>query len=129
MAPVTLVICKELKVPPYPFLFAEVFASNIGGTATLIGDPPNIMIGSLTGLGFNAFAVHLAPVIVVVQAVQSLMVHLLWGRDMHAAKEHRAHVMALEAGAAILDPALLRQSATVLAMLILGLVLAARFGL
>src|SRR5712672_1037697 len=127
MAPVTL--AKELRVPVFPFLFAEVFASNIGGTATLIGDPPNIMIGSLTGLGFNAFAVHLAPVIVVVQAVQSLMVHLLWGRDMHAAKEHRAHVMALEAGAAILDPALLRQSAAVLAMVILGFVLADRLGL
>jgi len=129
MAPVTLAIAKELRVPVFPFLFAEVFASNIGGTATLIGDPPNIMIGSLTGLGFNAFAVHLAPVIVVVQAVQSLMVHLLWGRDMHAAKEHRAHVMALEAGAAILDPALLKQSAAVLTVVILGFVLADRLGL
>ena len=129
MAPVTLAIAKELRVPVFPFLFAEVFASNIGGTATLIGDPPNIMIGSLTGLGFNAFAVHLAPVIVVVQAVQSLMVHLLWGRDMHATKEHRAHVMALEAGAAILDPALLKQSAAVLAVVILGFVVADRLGL
>src|SRR5262249_18567783 len=64
MAPVTLAITRELKVPPYPFLFAEVFASNIGGTATLIGDPPNIMIGSLAGLDFNAFVIHLAPVIV-----------------------------------------------------------------
>jgi Na+/H+ antiporter NhaD/arsenite permease-like protein len=129
MAPVTLVIAKELRVPAFPFLFAEVFASNIGGTATLIGDPPNIMIGSLTGLGFNAFVVHLAPVIVVVQAVQSLMVHLLWGRDMHATKEHRAHVMTLEAGAAILDPWLLKQSAAVLAVVILGFVLADRLGL
>jgi len=129
MAPVTLAIAKELRVPAFPFLFAEVFASNIGGTATLIGDPPNIMIGSLTGLGFNAFAVHLAPVILVVQAVQSLMVHLLWGRGMHATKEHRAHVMALEAGAAILDSALLKQSAAVLAVVILGFVLADRLGL
>jgi len=129
MAPVTLAIAKELRVPVFPFLFAEVFASNIGGTATLIGDPPNIMIGSLTGLGFNAFAVHLAPVVLVVQAVQSLMVHLLWGRDMHAAKEHRAHVMALEAGAAILDPALLKRSAAVLAVVILGFVVADRLGL
>jgi Na+/H+ antiporter NhaD/arsenite permease-like protein len=129
MAPVTMAIAKELRVPAFPFLFAEVFASNIGGTATLIGDPPNIMIGSLTGLGFNAFAVHLAPVILVVQAVQSLMIHLLWGRDMHATKEHRAHVMALEAGAAILDPTLLKQSAAVLAVVILGFVLADRLGL
>src|SRR5437588_5529134 len=76
IAPVTLAITRELDVPPYPFLLAEVFASNIGGTATLIGDPPNIMIGSLAGLDFNAFVIHLAPVIVVVMAVQALMVHL-----------------------------------------------------
>src|SRR6185369_13659537 len=50
VAPVTLVICRELKVNPYPFLFAEIFASNIGGTATLIGDPPNIIIGSAAHL-------------------------------------------------------------------------------
>jgi Na+/H+ antiporter NhaD/arsenite permease-like protein len=129
IVPVTLSVTRLLGTAPYPFLFAEVFASNIGGTATLIGDPPNIMIGSLTGLGFNAFAVHLAPVILVVQAMQSVMIHLLWGRDMHATKEHRAHVMALEAGAAILDPALLKQSAAVLAGVILGFVLADRLGL
>ena len=57
-----------------------MFASNIGGTATLIGDPPNILIGSLAGLDFNAFVVHLTPVIVVVMAAQLLMIHLLWGR-------------------------------------------------
>ena len=89
MAPVTLAITRELKVPPYPFLFAEVFASNIGGTATLIGDPPNIMIGSLAGLDFNAFVIHLAPVIVVVQAAQLVMTHLIWGKDMRATPAHR----------------------------------------
>src|SRR5262245_25406188 len=79
VVPVTLAITKELDVPPYPFLFAEVFASNIGGTATLIGDPPNIMIGSLAGLDFNAFIIHLTPVIIVVMAAQALMIHLVWG--------------------------------------------------
>ena len=69
---------------PIPFLFAEVFASNIGGTATLIGDPPNILIGSLVGLDFNAFIIHLAPVIVVIMAVQALMIHLLWGRALRS---------------------------------------------
>src|SRR5712671_7205320 len=84
IVPVTLAIAKELDVPPYPFLFAEVFASNIGGTATLIGDPPNIMIGSLTGLDFNAFVIHLTPVIVVIMAAQALMIHLLWGRALRS---------------------------------------------
>ncbi|MBY0429702.1 MAG: hypothetical protein K2Q10_00770, partial [Rhodospirillales bacterium] len=59
IVPVTLVITEELRVRPYPFLFAEIFASNIGGTATLIGDPPNILIGSATGLTFNDFVVNL----------------------------------------------------------------------
>ena len=59
IVPVTLAICKELEVPAYPYLFAEIFASNIGGTATLIGDPPNILIGSQVGLAFNDFVIHL----------------------------------------------------------------------
>ena len=63
--PVTLLITDELKVKPYPYLFAQIFASNIGGTATLIGDPPNIMIGSATGLTFNDFGIALTPVIIV----------------------------------------------------------------
>ena len=89
IVPVTLAITQELEVPPYPFLFAEIFASNIGGTATLIGDPPNILIGSQVGLDFNDFVVHLTPVIVVVMAVQALMIHVLWGKDLQATPERR----------------------------------------
>src|SRR5215831_9593867 len=59
IAPVTLSVTRQLEIPAYPFLFAEVFASNIGGTATLIGDPPNIMIGSAADLSFNDFVIHL----------------------------------------------------------------------
>ncbi len=62
IVPVTLAICSTLQVPAYPYLFAEIFASNIGGTATLIGDPPNILIGSQVGLTFNDFIFNLAPV-------------------------------------------------------------------
>jgi Na+/H+ antiporter NhaD/arsenite permease-like protein len=124
MAPVTLAITRELKVPPYPFLFAEVFASNIGGTATLIGDPPNIMIGSLAGLDFNAFVIHLAPVIVVVQLAQLAMTHVLWGRDMRSTPEHRARVMAIDAKAQIVDPMLLKQSVVILGLAIVAFVIA-----
>ena len=70
IAPVTLSVTRQLEMPAYPFLFAEVFASNIGGTATLIGDPPNIIIGSAANLSFNDFVIHLAPVVVIVMAVQ-----------------------------------------------------------
>jgi Na+/H+ antiporter NhaD/arsenite permease-like protein len=122
MAPVTLLVCKELKVPPYPFLFALVFASNIGGTATLIGDPPNIMIGSLAGLDFNAFVIHLTPVVLVVQAVQLVITHLVWGKDMGAAREDRVRVMAMDAKAAIVDRKLLWQSVIILGVAIVAFV-------
>jgi Na+/H+ antiporter NhaD/arsenite permease-like protein len=122
IAPVTLVIARELEVPPYPFLFAEVFASNIGGTATLIGDPPNILIGSLAGLDFNAFIVHLTPVIVIVMAAQALTIHLLWGKTMKSTPGHRARVMAMRAEQAILDPVLLGQATAVLVVVIVAFI-------
>jgi len=124
VAPVTLAVARELDVPPYPFLFGEVFASNIGGTATLIGDPPNILIGSLAGLDFNAFIVHLTPVIVVVMAVQALMIHLIWGKSLRATPERRTMVMGMSARETIVDRTLLKQSLTVLVFVILAFVFA-----
>jgi Na+/H+ antiporter NhaD/arsenite permease-like protein len=124
IVPVTLAITSDLDVPPYPFLFAEIFASNIGGTATLIGDPPNIMIGSLAGLDFNAFIVHLAPVILVVMAVQALMIHLLWGRELCSSPARRALVMGMSAWEAIIDQVLLKQSLAVLAVVMIAFVFA-----
>jgi len=69
VAPVTLLIADELHINPYPLLFTEINASNTGGTATLIGDPPNIMIGSATNLTFNDFVIHLAPVALIAFSV------------------------------------------------------------
>lgn len=124
IAPVTLAVTRELKVPPYPFLFAEIFASNIGGTATLIGDPPNIIIGSAAGLSFNDFVLHLTPVILVVMAVQALAIHLIWGRAMQATDAARARVMALDERAAIVDWRLLRHSLLVIGTVMLCFVFA-----
>src|SRR3981189_867439 len=124
VVPVTLAITKELDVPPYPFLFAEVFASNIGGTATLIGDPPNILIGSLAGLDFNAFIVHLTPVIIVVMAAQALMIHLLWGKALKSTPARKALVMGMSAQEAIPDWTLLRQSLAVISVVIVAFVFA-----
>src|SRR5438067_10771752 len=114
IAPVTLEIARYLEAPPYPFLFAEVFASNIGGTATLIGDPPNIIIGSAAHLSFNDFVVNLTPVIVVVLAVQLVATHLIWGARMQASAAARDRVMALEAQDLITDPPLMRASLLVI---------------
>src|SRR5262245_10601336 len=124
IVPVTLAITKELDVPPYPFLFAEIFASNIGGTATLIGDPPNILIGSLVGLDFNAFVIHLTPVIIVVMVVQAIMIHLVWGKDLKATPEREARVMAMRPTDTITDWLLLKQSLVVLTVVMIAFVLA-----
>jgi len=122
MAPVTLAITRELKIPPYPFLFAVVLASNIGGSATLIGDPPNIMIGSLAGLHFNDFLLNVAPAAGAVFVAQVLMTHLVWGRRTHATVESRFRVMTMDAGAAIVDKPLLVQSVGVLALVVGALI-------
>jgi Na+/H+ antiporter NhaD/arsenite permease-like protein len=120
VAPVTLVICRELKVPPYPYLFSEIFASNIGGTATLIGDPPNIIIGSAAHLSFMDFVYALTPVVIVVLILHVLAIHLIWGRKLHATADARARVMALDHKAAITDPRLMKQSVSVIALVILA---------
>jgi Na+/H+ antiporter NhaD/arsenite permease-like protein len=124
IVPVTLAITRELDVPAYPYLFAEIFASNIGGTATLIGDPPNILIGSQVGLDFNAFVVHLTPVIIVVMIVQAITIHLLWGKDLKATPEREAKVMAMKPEETIGDWLLLKQSLVVLTIVMIVFVLA-----
>jgi Na+/H+ antiporter NhaD/arsenite permease-like protein len=124
VVPVTLAICKELDVPVYPYLFAEVFASNIGGTATLIGDPPNILIGTQAGLSFNEFVVHLTPVIIVVMIAQAIMIHIVWGKDLRTTAEREARVMAMNPAEAIQDWLLLKQSLVVLMAVMIAFVLA-----
>jgi len=124
IVPVTLAIAKELDVPVYPYLFAEVFASNIGGTATLIGDPPNILIGTQAGLSFNEFVIHLTPVILVVMVAQAIMIHLVWGKDLKATPEREARVMAMKPAATIEDWLLLKQSLVVIVLVMIAFVLA-----
>ncbi len=124
IAPVTLLITGELKVHPYPFLFAEIFASNIGGTATLIGDPPNIMIGSAVNLSFNDFLVNLAPITLLIFPVTLFVIYLIWGRHMHAADEDRARIMQFKEKQAITDVPLLKKSLAVISLVVLGFLFA-----
>ncbi len=124
IVPVTLAICRTLEVPAYPYLFAEIFASNIGGTATLIGDPPNILIGSQVGLTFNDFIFNLTPVILVVMLVQALIIHILWGKDLRASHDAEERVMAMNATDAILDWVLLKQALAILTLVMIAFVLA-----
>jgi len=129
IVPVTLVICAELEVRPYPFLFAEIFASNIGGTATLIGDPPNILIGSTVGLTFMDFVYALAPVIAVILVLQTLYFHFTWGRHMRVSTAYRERIMALNAAAVITNRRLLAISLFVLAAVVVAFVFARELGL
>ena len=129
VVPVTLLITEELKVKPYPYLFAMIFSSNIGGTATLIGDPPNIMIGSATGLTFNDFAYNLSPVIFVIMAATLIPIYFIWGRHLKAAAEDRQRVMQFNEYEAITDPMLLKHCLIVIGLVIAGFVFARFLGL
>jgi Na+/H+ antiporter NhaD/arsenite permease-like protein len=108
VVPVTLLICHELDLSPYPFLFAEIFASNIGGTATLIGAPPNIMIGSAVHLNFNDFVINLAPVVPLILLVTLVIIYAVWGRKLQATDSARQRIMQFRERDAITDATLLK---------------------
>ena len=120
LTPVTLSIARTLKVSPFPYLISQILASNIGGTATLIGDPPNILIGSAAGLDFVDFLVNLAPVVVVIMAVFLAMLWLLFGRSI-ADDQHRLDVLAsLDPSTAITDRPLMIRALAVLGLTLVG---------
>jgi Na+/H+ antiporter NhaD/arsenite permease-like protein len=121
--PMTLMVAKYLKVHPVPFILAQVFISNIGGAATLIGDPPNIIIASKGNLDFNSFLIHMAPMVLVVLAVIIPMLVLMFSKDLKNDKEDRAAVMTLDAKSYIKDKALLTKSLVVLTLVIIAFVL------
>jgi len=123
IAPVRLLICQALELDVVPFLITEVLASNIGGTATLIGDPPNIMIASKAQLDFMAFVYHLTPVIIVCLIVYIITLYFIFGKRMSVREELRQRVMAMNENEAIKDPVLLKKSLMVLAITMIGFVL------
>jgi Na+/H+ antiporter NhaD/arsenite permease-like protein len=129
IAPVTLLITDALGVRPYPYLFAQILASNVGGTATLIGDPPNIMIGSAARLSFYDFLINLAPITPVIFAVMLLAIWFMFGRDLQASEENRALVMQFDEDEAIKDVPLLKKSLLVLFLVIGGFTVAHHYHL
>ena len=123
VAPVTFLVCQRLGVNPVPFLIAEVLASNIGGMATLVGDPPNIIIASRANLSFNDFLIHLAPLAVVLLVVFVGMCRVLFRKAFVYDKDRVASVMALRERDAIRDTRLLVVSLVVLALVLGAFVL------
>ncbi len=116
IAPVTLLVCERLGVNPVPFLIAEVFASNIGGAATLVGDPPNIIIASRAGLSFNDFLVHMAPLVLIVLAVFLALLPLIFRGSFAVRSDRAQEVMSLNEREAIRDVRLLIKCLVVLAV-------------
>jgi len=123
LAPVTMLIADALEVNPIPFLIVEALASNIGGTATLIGDPPNIMIASKAKLNFMDFVVHLTPAVIVMMVVFVLLIKLVFGRRLTTREELKKRIMAMNEKEAIKDPVMLTKSLVVLGIVLVGFVL------
>lgn len=120
IAPLTILFAEEMQVDPYPFLFVEILASNIGGTATLIGDPPNIMIGSAAGLTFIDFIKNLTLPVIVIMALTLVPVYLLYGKGLKVDDGIRERIMRFNEWDAIRDRGLLNKCLTVLAIVVLG---------
>lgn len=123
VAPVTLFVAASLRVSPVPFLIAEILASNIGGTATLIGDPPNILIGSAANIDFITFAANMAPISILILLAFIATAPWLFKSDLQAMDDHTLNIGALETAALITNLPLLRKSLVVSAGVLAGFLL------
>ncbi|MEO8273578.1 MAG: ArsB/NhaD family transporter [Chloroflexota bacterium] len=129
LTPVTLSIARTLKVSPFPYLISQIFASNIGGTATLIGDPPNILIGSAAGLDFGDFLINLAPVVVLIMFAFVGIMWLAFGRNMEDDADRLDVLAKVDPWAAIKDRPLMVRSLIVLCLTLVGFLFHSVFGL
>ena len=122
IGPVTYTVCKMLEINPIPFFLTEIISSNVGGTATLIGDPPNIMIGSATGLTFFDFLAINGPAVLIILLVSLLMFYVMYGKKMGVSAEKQASVMQLHAHEAIKSQTLFKKSVVMIALVALAFV-------
>jgi len=121
--PITFAIAKQLELNPMPILITEVFASNVGGTSTLIGDPPNIIIGSAAGFSFMDFVVELAPVVAVILLIVLAFLAIVFKKDLVATEENMKKVAQIDNSKTITDKVHMIRSMTVLGLVILGFML------
>jgi Na+/H+ antiporter NhaD/arsenite permease-like protein len=120
MVPITFLLADALDIEPVPLIIIEIIASNIGGTATLIGDPPNILIAGATGLSFDDFILNLAPVAVISLAAVTGALYMVFRRQLQIAPQARARVLALDARRSIEDAAELRRTVPILVLTVLA---------
>ena len=129
IGPMTITVCRLLEINPVPFFFSEIMASNIGGTATLIGDPPNIMIGSSAGLTFADFISVDAPCVILILVAILVVFYFMYGRKLDASEEHRKAIMELDEHEYIKNPRLLKISYAMMVFVVLGFMLHGQIGL
>lgn len=122
IGPMTIAITQMLEVNPIPYLLSQIMASNIGGTATLIGDPPNIMIGSAAGLSFMDFVVNTGSVIVIILAVTVLIYYFMYRGQISVIEENMHKVMELDENRSIKDKPLLIKSVIMTVVVVIGFV-------
>ncbi len=129
IGPMTITIARMLETNPVPFLITQILASNIGGTSTLIGDPPNIMIGSAAHLSFLDFIINLGPVVILILIVTILCFWFIYGKELGVTEEAKGHMMMLDEYKMIKDPKLFRKSLVMIALVIAGFVLHSTLGI
>lgn len=127
IGPMTLTICEILEIDPVPYFLIEIMSSNIGGTGTLIGDPPNIMIGSAAGYSFNDFLIYDMPAALLIMVALILVYYVLFGRKLEVTDDKKAAVMELEP--AFEDERLMKQSVVMLVLVVIGFMVHDQLGL
>ena len=120
---VTFAISDNLQINPIPLLIAEILAANIGGTATLIGEPPNIMIGSATGLGFNDFIINLAIPVLIISITTCFLLYLFYRKDLQISPEQKQHIMNEEESSFLVDIPLMKKCIAILILTMVGFML------
>lgn len=123
MAPVSILLAKQLKLNPFPFVITEVMSANIGGLATLIGDPTQLIIGAEGNLTFNEFLFNTAPMAIISMVMLLITVYLMYAKDMHVSNELKAKIMELDSERTLKDKILLKQSMVIFALVIVGFIL------
>ncbi len=120
MAPISILLANQLKLNPFPFIMTEIMAANIGGSATLIGDPTQLIIGNEGNLGFNDFLVNTAPLSIIALAMLIGTVYLLYGKKLEVSRDLKARIMELDAKRSLKNMPLLKQSGTIFLLIIIG---------
>lgn len=129
IGPMTIVICKMLNLNPIPFLITQILASNIGGMSTLIGDPPNIMIGSASGLGFSDFLINIGPAALIILVATILIMSIVYKKQLFVEDKFKDDIMKLDEKKSIKDKTLLIKSIIVMVLILLGFIFHSAIGI